>query len=57
MRYLSEYEILKIIQRCQKQKIDKLNSGSGGQYDTMSIYALNELNKEIKIFLDTKYGK
>ena len=57
MRYLSEYEVLRIIKRCQKEKIDKLNSGKGSDYDRFSIYTLNDFKKQVKFFLDTKYGK
>jgi len=57
MRYLSEYELLRIIQRLQRDSANKIKNGSTNHYERYSIYALNDFKKEVKIFLDTKYGK
>ena len=57
MRYLSEYELLRIIQRLQKDSANKIKTDSSSHYERYSIYTLNHFKKEVKIFLDTKYGK
>ena len=57
MRYLSEYELLRIIQRLQRDSANKIKMVQLAIMKGILYTPLMTSKKEVKIFLDTKYGK
>jgi len=57
MRALSEYEVVKILNKIEVEYVQNMKNSSGDikQYNINGVYAVREVRNKINKYLDKKY--
>jgi len=57
MRVLTEYELVKILNRVEIDHAQKMKSGKDKNFNINAIYTVRGIRNKINKYLDTKYEK